>query len=247
LPPDRSRGWLMRMGFRATLAVVVASVLFAVAWPVCDQLAGLGVGGSSAVAGLLAIVAFGLTLRTTRPERVRVPYLRSAHDRPRHLGWQVEPQPHELFVEPTARSGDGGRQLPEKPVTTVSSAQHARDVPARERVRTLVTDDIEFIVDDVGMRVRGKRRTVGGAVWEERLRIQWSAVTGIGFSTGRHDPVVALYTWAMAGKPHYVADSRFLSNAQWIELGQLITEATRGRLTLDVASRHNPKSIWPDW
>jgi hypothetical protein len=32
-------GWLMSMGYRSTLAGVVAAVLFAVTWPICDQLA----------------------------------------------------------------------------------------------------------------------------------------------------------------------------------------------------------------
>lgn len=82
MPPDGSQGWLMRMGFRLSLALVVAAVLFAVARAVCDQLAGLGVGASSVAAGALAIVAFGLTMRVTRPELPRVRDLRSAHAKP---------------------------------------------------------------------------------------------------------------------------------------------------------------------
>jgi hypothetical protein len=62
----------MSMGYRSTLAGVVAVVLFAVTWPVCDQLAGLSIGASSAVAGVLAIAAFGMILRMTRPGFQRV-------------------------------------------------------------------------------------------------------------------------------------------------------------------------------
>ena len=70
------------MGYRLSLAAVVAAALFAVAWALCDQLADLGIGGSSAAAGVLAIVVFGLTARVTRPERPRVQHLRSAHAKP---------------------------------------------------------------------------------------------------------------------------------------------------------------------
>ena len=69
------------MGYRLSLAAVVAAALFAVAWVLCDQLADLGVGGSSAAAGVLAIVVLGLTARVMRPERPRVQHLRSAEDR----------------------------------------------------------------------------------------------------------------------------------------------------------------------
>jgi hypothetical protein len=173
--------------------------------------------------------------------------LRSAHAKPDGLRWRVDAQLRDVFVERAERSGERGRELPEKPGITGRSTPHVRDIPARERARTLATQHIQFIVDDAGMQVRGKRKTVGGDVWEEHLRIQWSAVTAIGFAAGRYDPIVALYAWASAGKPHHVADSRFLSQLQWTQLGELIAEATRGRLTLDVAGRYNPKSIWPDW
>jgi hypothetical protein len=66
------------MGYRLSLAAAVAAVLFAVARVLCDQFAGLGAGGSSAAAGVLAIVVFGLTARVMRPERPRVQHLRSA-------------------------------------------------------------------------------------------------------------------------------------------------------------------------
>jgi hypothetical protein len=92
----------------------------------------------------------------------------------------------------------------------------------RVRDGTVLTQDIQFIVDDAGMKVRGKRKTPAGDVWEERVRIRWSAVTGLGFSIGSHDPVIALYAWAAAGKPHYVADSRALDHLQWTQLGELI-------------------------
>ena len=72
-------------------------------------------------------------------------------------------------------------------------------------------------------------------------------MTGLGFSIGSRDSVIALYAWAAAGKPHYVADSRTLDHLQWTQLGELIAGVTSGRLTLDVASRDDPRSIWPDW
>ena len=232
----------MRMGYRLSLALVIASALFAVAWAMCDQVAGLGVGTSSAAAGALAIVAFGLTLRVARPELPRVRDLRSAHAKPDGPRWRVDTQLHDVLAERGTRSGERGRELPAE-----AGVPHTRDVPAQERARTLVTQHIQFIADDAGLQVRRKRKTAGGEVWEDHLRIQWSAVAAIGFATGRHDPIVALYAWAAAGKPHHVADSRLLSNVQWTQLGELIAEVTRGRLTLDVASRYNPRSIWPDW
>lgn len=72
-------------------------------------------------------------------------------------------------------------------------------------------------------------------------------MTGLRFSIGSHDSIVALYAWAAAGKPVYVADSRVLDRLQWTQLGELIAGATSGRLVLDLASRDDPRSIWPDW
>jgi len=236
----------MSVRYRATLAGVVAAVVFAVTWPVCDQLADLSVGASSAVAGVLAIAAFGMTLRVTRPKFPRVRRVQSADARASELRWRVVSQQDDVLVDQDGASREHGRELPEKPVMPGRSMPRARDLPAKERARTVVTQHVQFIVDDSGMRVRGKRKTIGGEVWEEYLRIQWSAVTAIGFATGRYDPIVALYAWAATGKPHHLADSRFLNNLQWTQLAELISEATSGQLTLDVASRHNPRSIWPD-
>jgi hypothetical protein len=235
------------MGYRLSVAVVVAAALFAVAWVLCNQLAGLGVGGSSVAAGVVAVVAFGLMVRVTRPERPRVRNLRSAHAKSDGVGWQVDAQLHDVLVERVERSGERERELWEKSGVTEAATPHAEDIPARERTRTFLTKDVQFIVDDAGMQVRGKRKTVAGDVWEEHLRIRWSAVRAMGFSTGSYDPVVALYAWAAAGKPQYVVDSGVLSNLQWTQLGELIAEATSGRLILDVASRYDPRSIWPDW
>jgi hypothetical protein len=137
------------MGYRLSLAAVVAAALFAVAWVLCDQLAGLGVGGSSATAGVLAIVVFGLTARVTRPERPRVQGLRSAR----------------------------GGKLQERPGITGRSTPHAGDMHVRDG--TVLTQDIQFIVDGAGMQVRRNRKTPTGDVWEERVRIRWSAVTGL--------------------------------------------------------------------
>lgn len=196
------------MRYRLSLAAVVAAALFAVAWVLCDQLAGLGADGSSAAAGVLAIVVFGLTARVTRPERPRVQHLRSAHAKPDGLGRQIGAQPRDVLARPAARSGARRGELPERPGVTARSTPHAGDMHVRDG--TVLTQDIQFIVDDAGMPVQGKRKTPAGDVWEERVRIRWSAVTSPGFSIGSHDSVVALYAWAAVGKPHYVADSRVL-------------------------------------
>lgn len=126
-----------------SLAAVVAAALFAVAWVLCDQLAGLGAGGSSAAAGVLAIVVFGLTARVTRPERPRVQHFRSAHAKPDGLGREIGAQP---------RRGE----LPERPGVTGRSTPHAGDMLVRDG--TVLTQDIQFIVDDAGMQVRGSGR-----------------------------------------------------------------------------------------
>lgn len=175
------------MGLRSSLSVLVAGAVFAAAWALCDQLAGLGADGSSVAADVLAIVAFGLTLRVTRPERRGIPDLRSVHARSAALGWRADTQLRGPFVVPTERPDERGRELPENPGITGRSSPAGRDVPARERVRTVVTQDIQFIVDDAGMQVLGRRSTVRGELWEEHLRIRWSAVTAVGFATGRHD------------------------------------------------------------
>lgn len=233
------------MGYRLSLAAVGATALFAVAWALCDQLAGLGVGGSSVAAGVLAIVVFGLIARATRAELPPVQHLRSARAKPDGLGWQIDAQPRDVLAGPVTRSGEHGDERSERPGVTGRSSPHAGDIPVRNG--TVVTQDIQFIVDDAGMQVRRKRKRPTGDVWEERLRIRWSAVRGLGFSIGSHDSVVALYAWAAAGTPLYVADSRTLDHLQWAQLGALIAGATSGRLTLDVASRDDPRSIWPDW
>lgn len=168
LLPGRVLRWLIPMGYRSTLAAVVASVFFAGAWAICDQLAGLGVGGSSTVAAFLFIFVFGLTLRLTRSHRPPVRQLRSAHAKSSVLRRPTGTQVHDVFVAPTARSGERGHQFPESPTITLS----AQGAPSRERPWTLVTQQIEFVVDDAGMQVRAKRKTIGGEVWEEYLQIQ---------------------------------------------------------------------------
>lgn len=236
---------VVSMEFRSGLAAAVAVVLFAVAWPVCELLAGLGVGGSSAVAGILAIAVFGMTLWVTRPKLPPVGYLPPAHARPDRLTWPVDAQPRGVRAERDVLSGEG--ELLEEPTITGRSTPQARDTAGRERVRTLVTQDLQFIVDEAGMQIRRRRITVGGGAWEEHIRVQWSAVTAIGFAIDRHDSIVALYAWAAVRKPDHLADSRSLDTLQWTQLSELIAEATSGRLTLDVASRYNIRSIWPDW
>lgn len=230
------------MGFRSSLAAVLASVLFAGAWAACDQLGGFGVGGSSAVAGVLAIVAFALTLLLTRSDSPGVGRLRSERAKPNGLRGPVGAPLPNVYAEPDARPGGLEHGLPETHGTTAK----AREAPTGEYTGTLVTQQVQFIVDGAGMQVRGKRKTIGGEVWEEYLRIQWSAVTAIGFAIERYDPVVALYAWAAVGRPAHVTDSRLLSHSEWAELAELIAGATRGRLTLDPASRRNPRSVWPE-
>jgi hypothetical protein len=245
--PGFLKGWLIGVGFRLTLAFVTGAGVLAVAWPLCNQLARLGVGASSVVAGVLAVAALGVTLRMTRPEHPHVRDLRSAHVEPEALGWQVDPRSLDVPPERAARSGVRGRKLPDKSATTGRASPQARNVSARERVRTLIAQNLQFVVDDDGIQVRRKRRTVGSEVWEEHLRVQWPAVRAAGFATSAHDHIVALYAWSAAGESHHVADSRSLSQLQWTQLGELISEATRGRLTFDAAGRYDPRSIWPDW
>jgi hypothetical protein len=240
-------GGLVRMHFRLGPAIVVAAVLFAMTWVVCDQLAGLGAGTSSAAAGVLAIVAFVLTSWVTGSEQPRVRHLRTAQAEPVPPRRPPDARRHDMLAERAAPSGERGREMPETTGTIRRPTPHAQHGPAPERARTLSTHRIEFIIDDVGMRVRGKLKTVGGEFWEERLRIQWSAVRVIGFATGSNDPIVALYAWAPGAKPYHVADAQFLSHLQWTQLSELIAQATRGRLTFDAADRYNPRSIWPDW
>jgi hypothetical protein len=183
--------------------------------------------------------------RMTRPERPRVQHLRFAHAKPDGLVRQIGAQPRDVLAGPVARSGGRWGEPLKRPRVTGRSTPHAGDMPVRNG--TVLTQDIEFIVDDAGMQVRRKRKRLAGDVWEERLRIRWSTVGGLGFSIGSHHSVVALYAWAAAGKPQYVADSRALDHSQWAQLGALIAGATSGRLALDMASRDDPRSIWPDW
>ena len=232
------------MGYRLSLAAVVAAALFAVAWVLCDQVADLGVGGSSVAAGIIAIVVFGLTAKVTHPERPRVQNSRSPDVMTDAPAFWISMPPSDVPVGPAAQAGTRGR-LQEQPGPTGQPAPHSGDMPVKNR--TVLTRDIQFIVDDAGMQVRGKRRSPAGDVWEERLRIGWSEVTGLGFSIGSHDSVPALYAFRAIGKPHYVADSRVLGHSQWTRLGELIAGATSGRVTLDVASRDDFLSIWPDW
>jgi hypothetical protein len=232
------------MGYGLRLAAVAAAALFAVAWVLCDQLSGLGVGGSSAAAGILAVVAFGLTAKVTRPERPRVQRFRSPHAMTDGPAFRISMRPRDVPVGPAAQAGTRGG-LQEQSELTGQPVLHSGDMRVRDR--TVLTHNIQFIVDDAGMLVRGKRKSPAGDVWEERLRIGWSEVTGLGFSIGSHDSVVALYAFTAVGKPRYLADSRVLGRSQWTRLGELIAGATSGRVTLDVASRDDFPSIWPDW
>jgi hypothetical protein len=128
-----------------------------------------------------------------------------------------------------------------------STRRDVRDADARQHARTLVTQHIKLIVDDAGFQVQKMRRTGAAGVWENYLQICWREVKAIAFATGRYDPIVALYAWTTAGVRHHVADSRFLSQPEWIKFGVLISEATHGKLTLDLAGRDDPRSLGPDW
>ena len=54
----------------------------------------------------------------------------------------------------------------------------------------------------------------------------------------RPTSIVALYAWTASGR-HHVADSAFLRRSEWTQLSKLISEATGGRLTLDLAGRQS--------
>lgn len=226
----------MRMLFKSGLAVAVAGALFAATWAVCEQLVGLGAGTSVAMAGvLLAIVVSGLAFwALCRPQVLRPGQWTRE--------WDVWLQPAD---ERHHRRNEQPYEGPE--VLGKSTRQHAPDTPTPQGARMLVTEHIKLIVDDVEFEVQKGRRTAVTDVWEEYLRVQWSAVTAIGFATGRHDPIVALYVRTAAGVRYHVADSGFLSRSEWAQLGQLIVEATHGRLILNLAERDNPRSMPQDW
>src|SRR5690242_10155312 len=96
------------MGYRLSLAAVAAAALFAVAWVLCDQVADLGVGGSSVAAGILAIVVFGLTAKVTRPERPRVQNFRSPDAMTDGPAFWISMRPRDVPVGPAAQAGTRG-------------------------------------------------------------------------------------------------------------------------------------------
>jgi hypothetical protein len=201
---------------------VAAAALIAATWAVCE-LIGLGAGISLALAGVVTVsVVPWLVFRASRRSQVpsRLP------------GWDVRPAGAEGF-------GAQPRAVLERP------ARHTGDARAPQRARTLVTQYIRIAIDDAGFEVKKRRKTAVADDWEDYLRMQWSAVAAMKFATDRHDPIVALYVWTAFGKRHHVADSRFLSQPEWVQLSKLIAESTRGKLTLDLAGRDNPSTL-PD-
>jgi hypothetical protein len=204
---------------------VIAAALFAATWAVCD-LAGLGPAISLALAGVITIsVVPWLIFRGSRRSE--------GLDEP--PGWDLRPRRSE-------RLGAQSREpatIPERPTW------HPGEAHTRRCAQTLVTQYVRIVIDHAGFEVKKRRKTAVADAWEEYLRMQWSAVTTIKFTTDRHDPIVALYVWTTSGKRRHVADSRFLSQSQWVQLSELIAESTDGRLTLDLAGRDNPPAL-PD-
>jgi hypothetical protein len=125
--------------------------------------------------------------------------------------------------------------------------RHTQEAPEPQRAHTLASQRIKLIIDDAEFVSMQRRGTIDGELWEEYLRIQWAAMRKIGFATDSHDPIVALYVWTAPGERHYIADSGFLTQSQWTRLADLIAQSTRGRLTLDLTGRDNPRSMSPDW
>lgn len=110
-----------------------------------------------------------------------------------------------------------------------------------------MTQHVQLTVDVGEFAVKKRRKTATSDFWEDHLRLLWPDVKTIAFAIDRHDPIVALYAWTTSGRRYHVADSGFLSQSEWTELGNLISRATFGRLTLDLAGRDDPRHIWPDW
>jgi len=129
------------------------------------------------------------------------------------LTWLDDTRVHDVRAQRDPRSGESGRELPEDPTITGRSTPQGPDTTARERVRTLKTQKLQFIVDQAGMQVQRRRMKVRGEIWEEYHRVQWPAVTAIGLDIGRDDSVVALYACTATGRPHHLADSRSLDTS----------------------------------
>lgn len=231
------RGWPMRVLPKLGLAVAGAAALLVATWSVCDQVAGFDAGTSFAVSGgLLAVVAAGLGFWVLC--RLQVP---GSGRRPG--GRDTRSQ----LVERDGRYAEQRRQSPEKHAVAGQARRQAMGRPSPQRRRPpLVTKRVKFIVDDVEFLVQKNLGSAGTDIWEDYVRIPWSDVTAIGFTTDRYDPVVALYAWTASGRLH-VADSTFLRGSECAQLSKLISEATGGRLTLDLAGRDNPRSMPPDW
>jgi hypothetical protein len=241
----------MRIGPSSAAAVAAAS--FALTAVVCEELVGLGTGPSLAAASLLVIiVAPWMVFMAARrpdspgPRRVERPYVpdvgsdQGEPDEPLRLDQKPQPGRAE-------RADRSDWQMHDEPGVLETSPRHLRKAAGPPRAQTLVTTHIKVIVDDAGLEVRTRRRAAGADIWETHLRIQWSAVTAIQFATDSYDPIVALYVYTAAGRRHHVADSGFLSQSEWTRFGKLISESSRGRLTLNLAGRRHPRSTSPDW
>jgi hypothetical protein len=90
----------------------------------------------------------------TRPERPQVRRLRAAQAERDGLRWPGGAHLHDMLADRASPFGEYGRELPEETGTIRRSAPHAQDRPTAERARTVVAHDIEFIIDDAGLRVR---------------------------------------------------------------------------------------------
>lgn len=221
------------MLFKSKLPAAIMLVLLAVAWVVLGLLIGLGVGPSLAVAAVLAIAAVPWLVHRSS----RRPHRPGQGLRPRRSA-RGGPQRVTRFGDYTENHGHPSG----KTRHGVRDEAHVPQLP-----QTLVTQFVQLIVDDGGFAVKKRQKTATWDFWEDHLRVAWPDVKAIAFATDRHDPIVALYAWTTSGTRHHVADSRFLSQSEWTELVNLISWATRGRLTLDLAGRDDPRNIRPDW
>ena len=134
----------------------------------------------------------------------------------------------------------------EAPGPRYSMRQRPHQKPVPRRPEVLITQRVQIIVDDGGIEI--KTRIVSGAdLWDPYLQMRWPTVAAIGFATDRYDPIISCYAWTVDRVRHHLADAGSLTRSEWARLGELIAEATRGRLILDLAARDNPRSLGPDW
>jgi hypothetical protein len=112
---------------------------------------------------------------------------------------------------------------------------------------TITTRRVQVTADHTGLTVKNRRRTPGGDVWEQRLRLPWTQIDGFDFATDSKDPIVALYVLSASRTRHYAMDSAHLNGQEWARLAGMIAHCTGHRLLLDVSRRDDPRSPRPDW